>query len=59
MRPTRNKAIDIVNHQFGLVDQRQATGRSVAKKLIPQAAFNMGNDTQVAHTGSFTQIATA
>jgi len=42
--PVARKAGDIVNNQFGVVDQGQAAGSGVAEELIAEVAFDAGND---------------
>jgi len=43
----KGKAADIINDQFGMIDQRQATSGGVTEKLVAQAAEDAGNDFRV------------
>lgn len=42
--PVTRKAGDVVNYQFGIVNQSQAAGGGVAEELIAQATFDAGDD---------------
>lgn len=42
--PVTRKAGDVIDDQFGVVDQSQAAGSGIAEKLVAEAAFDAGND---------------
>ena len=39
-----HKAGDVINTQFGVVDQYQAAGSGLAKELVAETAFDTGDD---------------